>query len=185
VQRAFTTIELLICLALSALLLRLAVPGFVDLLAGQRAVAASNAIIGVIALARSTAMRHQSVVVLCPDNENRCGRQRHWSTGALIFADANGNRQYDPEETLLGTLPAFDRGASVIWRSFRNRSYLVFNPSGLTDWQNGHFQYCPANGDVRFARQIILNAAGRTRVAPDRDGDGIREDARGRPLNCA
>ncbi len=183
-QRGLSLIELLIALALSAVLLRLAIPGFQDLLASQRATAASNAITATVALARTSAIVYRLPVVICPNDLGRCGGRSHWALGGLVFADRNRNRQRDVEEPLFGTLPAFESGARVVWRSFRNRNYLLFLPQGLTDWQNGHFQYCPQGNDPRHARQIIINAQGRTRVAPDSDRDGIREDARGQPLQC-
>jgi type IV fimbrial biogenesis protein FimT len=185
VQRGLSLIELIVTLALSAILLRLALPGFQDLLASQRAAAASNAITATIALARTSAIVYRLPVLVCPNDMGQCGNRTHWPRGALVFADRNNNRQRDDEEPLYGTLPAFEAGASVEWRSFRNRSYLLFLPDGLTDWQNGHFQYCPNSNNPRHARQIIVNAQGRTRLAPDSDRDGIRENAQGQPLQCA
>lgn len=183
-QRGLSLIELLIALVLSAMLLRLAIPGFQDLLASQRATSASNAITATIALARTSAIVYRLPVVVCPNDLGHCGGRSHWAQGALVFADRNGNRQREDDEPLYGVLPAFESGARVVWRSFRNRNYLLFLPEGLTDWQNGHFQYCPSGDNPRHARQIIINAQGRTRLAPDSDRDGIREDARGQPLRC-
>ena len=57
-------------------------------------------------------------------------------------------------------------------------------PMGFTRDQNGNFTWCPGNGDVRLARQLIVNAAGRLREALDSDGDGVREGANGRPIGC-
>ena len=185
-QKGYTLLELLITLALTAVLLQMAIPGMRALLAGQRASAASNAIIAAIALARSSAIVHRNHVVVCPrQSSQRCGGRADWANGALIFADTDGNRRFDAGELLYGSLPAFESGASLVWRSFRNRSYLLFTPAGVTDWQNGHFQYCPADGNPRFARQIIINAVGRTRLARDKDGDGVAETARGAPLRCS
>jgi type IV fimbrial biogenesis protein FimT len=185
VPRGLTLVELLITLAIAALLLRLAVPGVRDLLAAQRAAAASNGVVSAVHLARSAAITFRVSVVLCPSRGGRCGSQANWPEGGLIFGDENGNAEYDDGERLFGAMPALERGALLRWRSFRNRSYLRFEPSGLTAWQNGHFQYCPASGDIRHARQVIINSAGRTRVAHDTDGDGIREDAAGRDLRCS
>ena len=113
-----------------------------------------------------------------------CGRRSDWHQGGWIFADANSNARIDEGERVYGALPPLRKGSSLRWRSFRNRGYLRFRANGLTDWQNGHFQYCPPGGDPRHARQVILNAQGRARLAPDTDGDGIAEDADGRPLAC-
>lgn len=166
------------------MLLRLALPGAHDLVQSQRAAAASNAIVGAVHLARAAAITYRSAVILCPRDGRNCGGRAQWRNGGLIFLDGNRNAQLDAGEAVLGAMAAVEPGAALVWRSFRNRSYLRFEPSGYTAWQNGHFQYCPASGDVRHARQIILNAQGRTRSARDGDGDGIREDADGKPLRC-
>jgi type IV fimbrial biogenesis protein FimT len=87
-------------------------------------------------------------------------------------------------DDVLRGIPALPAGSTVFWRSFRNRPYLVFQPTGLTDWQNGHFLFCPASGNARDARQVVLNPQGRLRQMTDRDGDGIVEDTSGRPVRC-
>jgi type IV fimbrial biogenesis protein FimT len=186
VQKGLSLPELLLTLALSAVLLQLSLPGFQDLMASQRASAASNGVIATVAMARSAAMVYRHNVVICPRNPaGVCGRKSHWSNGAIVFADTNNNRRYDQDEVRYGTLPAVESGATLVWRSFRNRSYLLFRPSGITDWQNGHFQYCPTDKNPHYARQIIINAAGRTRSARDSDADGIAENAQGAPLQCS
>lgn len=183
-QRGLTLVELLVCLALAGVLLGLAVPGMRNFVEQQRSVAAANAIIGSIQLARTSAIFHRVRTTFCPRDVNRCGKQEHWRFGGLIFADRNSNAQIDEDEVLYGALPPLRQGAELYWRSFRNRSFLSFLPTGLTPWQNGHFLYCPPDADEHFARQVILNAQGRARLARDGDGDGVAEGANGRPLQC-
>ena len=183
-NRGYSLIELLIGIAIASVLLSLAVPGFRGLIAREEAVAAINGIIGSVQFARSIAITHQLRVTFCPANGANCGRRSDWHAGGWIFADSNSYGRIDASEIVYGGLPALKDGSRLYWRSFRNRSYLRFLPNGLTDWQNGHFLYCPENADPRLARQLILNAQGRARLARDTDGDGIAEDARGRPLQC-
>jgi type IV fimbrial biogenesis protein FimT len=57
-------------------------------------------------------------------------------------------------------------------------------PRGYTAWQNGNFLYCAAGGAATEARMVIVNPQGRLRIARDRNGDGIVEDAAGRPVSC-
>jgi len=185
--RGYTLVELITAMAIAAVALHAAAPAMSDFLARQRAIAVVNAVITTTQLARTSAIMHRQRVTFCsvdPANTERCGGRGDWHHGALIFADANRNRRHEATEALYGGMPALRRGESLIWRSFRNRSYLQFLPTGLTPWQNGHFQYCPADSDDRFARQLILNAQGRVRVARDLNGDGIVEDAQRRPLSC-
>ena len=117
-------------------------------------------------------------------SQERCGRRNTWHNGALVFLDRNANGRFDGSDVLLRRIPRLGEGERFYWRSFRNRSYLMIRPSGLTDWQNGNLLYCPASGDPRFARQIVINAQGRVRHARDSDGDGIVEDAQGRAVDC-
>lgn len=192
-SRGFTLIEGLIVLVIAGVLLRLALPAMTDFVARQRAVAAINSIIGSVQLARTNAIIQSRTVTFCPratpptpgfELRPGCGGHADWTLGGWIFGDGNRNARIDTEEPIYGALPTMPAGATLRFRAFRNRPYLQFRPSGLTDWQNGNFLYCPPNNDARFARSIILNAQGRVRLAPDTDGDGIAEDASGRPLRC-
>lgn len=79
---------------------------------------------------------------------------------------------------------ALPQGSGVMtWRASLARNYITFDASGFT-WQNGSLTYCPDNGDLRFARAVILSQAGRSYLTLDRDNDGIREDRAGNPLAC-
>jgi len=183
-ERAFTLAELLAALAVAAVALALAVPAFDDLLAGRRATAALDQIVGGIAVARTEAILQGRPVTLCPARATACLGRDRWHEGALIFVDDNGDGQRNDGERVLAALPPLPPGARLYWRSFRNRSFLQFQPRGYTDWQNGHFLYCPPDGRPRHARMAIVNAQGRVRIARDADGDGVVEDAGGAPLRC-
>ena len=56
---------------------------------------------------------------------------------------------------------------------------LTFRAEGYTNWQNGSFHYCPASGDARYGKVLIVNIQGRTALSVDADGDGIDEQANG------
>jgi len=186
--RGLTLVELLATLAVAAVLLGVALPAMRHLLDQQRAGAAINQVAGAIHFARVSAIEGRRTVSLCPspaqEPDADCAGRDQWPVGMLVFADRNGNGRRDAGDATLRRLPALPRGAVLRWRSFRNRSYLQFLPSGLTPWQNGHFLLCLPGGDARLARMLVVNAAGRLRQARDRDGDGVREDVQGRPLDC-
>ena len=180
-----TIVELLVALALAGILLGLAIPGYRDFVERNRSVAVLNQLIGALQTARHAAITLRTAVTLCPGTPTLgCGLRDSWQNGAIVFADRNANGQLDSGDDVLRSFPSLPAGTRVYWRSFRNRSYLQMNATGLTNWQNGNLLYCPANGDVRFARAVIINAQGRVRKAADRNGDGIVEDANGDPLTC-
>jgi len=185
--RGLTLIELLVVLGISLLLLRMAMVDMPQMVARWRAIAAINAIVGAVQSTRHSAVVHRTPAVMCPavaPGVDRCGRRNSWHNGALVFTDTNGNRRPDASDVVTARLPAMRRGERVYWRAFRNRAYLRFAANGLTDWQNGHFQYCPPDGDTRFSRVVVINSAGRARHARDTDGDGIVESVSGRALRC-
>lgn len=181
----FTLSEALVALAVVGILTGFALPAFRGFVEHNRSTVALNQLVGSIQSARHAAVTLRTPVTLCPsDSQVDCGARDDWHRGTLIFADRNANGRRDPTEPVLRWLPGFDGGARIYWRSFRNRSYLQLSPTGLTDWQNGNLLYCPPDGDPHFAREVIINAQARARVAPDTNHDGIAEDANGQPLGC-
>ncbi len=182
--RGFSLIELLVCLFVASILFGLALPSLGEFVSRQRAVAAVNQIIGAVVATRHAAVKHRTTTTLCAATAGQCVGAHRWHVGAMIFKDANANGQREPNELILAQLPAMGRGERVYWRSFRNKPYLQFSARGWTSWQNGSFQYCPADADARLSKAVIINAQGRAAVSRDQDGDGIDESAAGAPLSC-
>lgn len=183
-MRGISLIEQLVVVAIAGVIASMAVPAFTDWQRRERSVAVLNQMVGAVSYARNAAASLRVMVTLCPGSNGECGSRNSWHEGAVIFADRNRNGQRDSSDALLTALPALRDGERITWRSFRNRSVLQMTPTGMTNWQNGSFQYCPADGSAEGARMVILNAAGRARPARDSDEDGVVEDARGRPLVC-
>lgn len=184
-RAGLTIVELLVGLAVVAALCALALPAMRQFVETQRATAAVNQLIGTVQFARSAAVTASATVTLCPSGDGaRCGTRDAWHAGSLVFEDLDGDGRRGQRERVLRHFPALPPGSRVYWKSFRNRSYLSFTPTGLTAWQNGHFRYCPHDADPRHIREIVINPQGRVRRAGDRDGDGVVEDTEGRPVRC-
>jgi len=131
---------------------------------------------GQIALARSTAVTRQLGVTLCPSADHQqCGG--NWSQGSMIFTDSNGDRRLNQDDILVRVNGPLAKGETLVWRAFQNRPYLQVEPSGYLRHQSGNFIWCPASGKAVHARQLIVNATGRTRTAPGKDSSG-------NPLRC-
>ena len=181
----FTLTEILVTLAVVGVMTGFALPAFHGIVERNRSAVALNQLLGALQSARNAAITLRTAVTLCPSaTDAACGARDSWHQGTLIFADHNRDGLRDPTEQVVRWLPGFDNGARIYWRSFRNRSYLQMSPTGMTDWQNGNLLYCPPDGDPHFAREVIINAQARPRTAPDKNRDGIAEDANGQPLRC-
>ncbi|MEM6999897.1 MAG: GspH/FimT family protein [Pseudomonadota bacterium] len=183
--RGISLLECLVVLCLVGILMTLATPGVQTLLDTTRTDTERRTLMALVQASRHAAANLNQPVVLCPehaDELDRCGKRNQWHGGAIAFTDANRNRQLDGNDVRVARIDQFQ--SRITFRAFRNRSYLGFMPTGLTDWQNGHFVLCPTDGDIRYARQLVLNYAGRAYFSKDEDGDGVDEDVRGKPLSC-
>lgn len=179
----FTLVELLVCLAIVAFLALQATPGIAEWRARKAADAVMREMLNAVDMARAHAVAGNVMVTLCRSDDGKACRG-NWRDGSILFTDANGNRVVDEDDRLLFRLAPMQADGTLEFRSFQNRQYLQLTPRGFTNYQNGNFTYCPANGDARLARQLIISLSGRTRLARDTDGDGIVEDSQGKPVSC-
>jgi len=180
----YTLIELLAVLAILATTGAFALANLPHWIAIHQAETTMRALRTAINMARHTAVANSVDVIMCPAAGQECGARDAWHEGVLIFEDRNRDQQHGAADVRVTQVASFKHGR-MFWRAFRSKRYLRFTSRGFTAWQNGHLLYCPANGDARLARQIVLNHAGRTYSSRDRNGDGIHEDVRGRALRCA
>lgn len=174
--------ELLIVLALVAILSNFALPGMQELVEGREHEADYDAFAALLISARQSAILLNAPVTFCPGAQDRCGRRDLWQQQTLAFVDENRNRIIDGNDHIIGQLK--DLSFNIRWRSFRNRSYLRFRASGFTHWQNGNFTLCTDDADPTKARQLVLNQVGRIYFSRDEDDDGVHEDVQGNPLTC-
>lgn len=182
--RGFTLIELLLCLCiLTFLLVKTGIPDFNQSRRRLEIDGAFEELVSAVGMARSTAVAENVMVTFCRSTDGlRC--LGNWENGSILFTDFNADHILNGQDRLLFRLPPLKPRGTLKFSSFRNQQYLQLTPRGATNNQNGNFTFCPADGDRRLARQLIINITARTRMARDRDHDGIVEDSQGRPLQC-
>ncbi len=176
-------LELLVAAALLSLLLAVAAPSLRGIIEQGRGDQAIDSLRSAVELTRAMAISNGGIVTLCRSRDGRtCGG--NWEEGMIVFIDSDGDRVPDDANALVRVFRGSAAGGTIRWRSFGNRQFLQMTAMGHTRNQNGNFTWCPASGEARHARQLIVNVAGRMREALDSDGDGIREGSNGRPLAC-
>jgi type IV fimbrial biogenesis protein FimT len=179
----FTLLECLIVMGILAILLAMSLSSWRGMAERQEGLQLLRSIADSVALGRSTAIKTGHPVTLCPTADGIvCGSD--WNTGHMVFTDANLDRLLGSQDQLLHQASRGKVSGTVIWRAFQNRQYLQFTPLGFTRHQNGSFTWCGGDRSAQTAQQLIINSSGRLRFAVDADGDGFREDSRGRPLSC-
>lgn len=166
----FSLIELIVTMAVAAILLATAVPAFSNLTAQNQLAAASNAVRGALMVAREMAVMRGRPVSLCA-GEPVNGCSGNWSAGQwLVFRDSNHSGDLDANETVLqhGGVPGAGQAVSIDGNG-PLRSALVYMPLGHAERVSGAFgagrlRLCVRQKIVPNARELVISASGRVRV---------------------
>lgn len=179
----YTFTELLVALAIVAVLAGFAAPSLSTMMMRNQATAEINRLVGAINLTRQSAVSFHTLTTVCALKDNgRCGGA--WNQALTIFTDKNRDARLASPDEIIATVSPTGLGNSVRWRAFRNRPYLQMTPFGYTPYQNGNFVVCPPNGDLSAAKQLIVNIQGRVRHNHRRDSADFLIDSRGKRLRC-
>lgn len=171
--RGYSLFELVMTVALAALVVGLGLPSFSSLAADKRLRVETDALFHAIHLARKASVVRRRVVSLCPSRSlSRCDGGSDWSSGWIMYENIGRTSvdRRDPDETLL----AMHRvGDTVEIRA--NRSAFAFRSTHLRA-TNGTFTVCDRGGRAR-SRAVVVSYTGRPRVATT--------DSRGEAYVCA
>lgn len=163
-MRGFTIIELLVTVAVLAIVLSVGVPSFVDLIRNNRAATEANLFIGALSVARSEAIKRGSRVTICKTSDQlSCTTSGDWAQGWLVFADPNENASVDAGEPVIQVYQPLD-GTTLAGNTLIS-DYISYIADGTTKKTDGGLQ----NGTVSLCRpptgrSIVINKAGRVRV---------------------
>lgn len=99
--RGFTLVELLIAIAVLAVFFGIAIPSYNEMVLGSKLRAYANELVAGAVLARSEAIKRNSVVRMCVSADGASCIAGGWEQGWLVFHDANDNESIDVSETVL------------------------------------------------------------------------------------
>jgi type IV fimbrial biogenesis protein FimT len=172
-RRGFSLLELLLTIALVALILGLGVPSFSKISARARQGVALDALFHAVHLARKESIMRRRVVSLCPSFDGlRCAPGSDWSGGFLVFE--NSDRDEPPQVD--GGEPVLHRHSPPEGIEIRaNRRGFTLRSTVLRA-TNGTIVVCDRAGRIP-ARAVVISYTGRPRVA--------LETPRGTPYSCA
>lgn len=97
----FSLVELIVVLAVGAILVVTAVPNLTEYVDNQRIIAASNDVIAQVNRARSEAMKRNEMVVWCSANvvvnsplSKTCVNRRLWTAGSIMYVQARSDTDF-------------------------------------------------------------------------------------------
>ena len=166
----FTLIELMVTIAIAAILLMIGVPSFVAFQRNSELTSATNSLVAAINAAKGEAMKRGLSAVVVP----RDGTD--WVSGWRVFVDRNGNQLFDPGSDIAVTQQeglASYFGASGTGTAAGGAPYIMFDPSGYTKTASAGFGALTisiARNDIsgtelaEQTRRIVVAASGRVRA---------------------
>lgn len=172
-RTGFTLFELVMTLALVAIIVTAAVPSLSGTIARQRQSVEINELFHAVHLARKTSIVRRRVVSLCPSEDGlSCLDSLDWSPGWILFenTDRDSPAQVDPDESVL----RFHRVRDDVRVVANRRSFTL----RATTWRatNGTLTICDARQRIP-PRALVISYTGRPRVADARPD--------GSPFSCS
>ncbi|MGF6691050.1 type IV fimbrial biogenesis protein FimT [Metapseudomonas resinovorans] len=159
VRNGFTLIELMVVIAIVAILSSIGYPSFRELILNNRLTAQTNALLGTLQYARSEAVTQKREVTVCPSpDQATCDdtAPADWRLDIIVLLD-NG--------TVARVLPA---SADVTILGDATDS-IVFDIDG-TSLANGELRICDDRGDAN-SRTLLVNGVGQARSRAFQNGD--------------
>ena len=129
----FTLVELIVTIAIAAILMSIAVPSYQYITTANRISGEINGLLGDMQYARSEAIKEGQTVTVCPSNAagTACVATNTWSNGWIVFADANNNQTVDAGEAVLRVRPSFATTNSVDTLTSNAANSVTFNREGF------------------------------------------------------
>lgn len=165
----FTLVEMMVVVALFAILQSLAFPAFTNFIDSMRLNSSVNSLFSSLTLARSEAIKRNSRAVVCKSaTGDACIATGGWEQGWIVFHDANNNSVRDNGEAILSRQHALPTSIRFVGNGPVSK-YVSYTPTGATNYASGAFQagtftVCKASATNAEARELKISTSGRPRT---------------------
>lgn len=161
--KGFTLMELMMTLAIAAILVTVAVPSFRTFIQNSKLTKQVNLLAASVATARGEAAKRGARVVLCQSNNSTAatpdcdGTAGTWSNGWVVFVDSNNNLTVDVPADVLAVFHA-EQGVDMLTDV---GTTLAFNSDGSTTAGDAvSFAVCDSRG-LNHGKEMTVATTGR------------------------
>lgn len=168
--QGFTLVEMMVVIAILGVLISIAAPNLLELLAVTRLETAADELVADVLFARSESASRGARVAICPQSTGSattCGTSAtEWANGRLVFVDLDGDGGADAGEPLLQRM----RGGSLTNMTLALTNYtpstlfVAFSPYGGLNPPGSRATFTLCSPDAPNGRQIAVAQSGRPNV---------------------
>lgn len=180
-NKGFTVIELMLTIAVLAVVVTFAIPSFQAMVMNNRLSSQVNEITSLVSFARSEASKRPDArVTLCPSNDGAsCSGGGAWEAGWIAMLDVDGDQTLDAGDgdRVLRVGEPLSGGNTFRVSGFAGNAFIQFDGSGqpvspgVLGTVDGSLVVCDSRGD-EFARGVVVMVSGQTRLARDENNSG-------------
>ena len=178
-QKGVTLLEMMITVAILAIVLTVVAPNVQGILVKNRAVATMNELSTVIQYARNSAIDEQANAVFCPSSDfATC--TTNWRNPKIVFIDVDNDGERDADEAILVATESLNATMTLT----STNDAITFDDSGAARVETT-IKLCHTSNEAQYARLLEISPQGRVRISQDSNRDGVHEDTDGDDLTCS
>lgn len=170
-QQGLTLVELIVTLALGAIVMTMGVPSFSAAIDRYRLTSEVNRFVSNVQLARSEAMKRNQVVSICRSiNGSTCGGNADYvyEDGWLLYADSTGrdNNYHSSNDSLIQVADSTAGDVTIRSNTAGNR-WLSFSATGmLAENSSAEYRFCVdlQNSNSIPGRKLTISLSGQPRL---------------------
>ena len=164
----FTLIELIVTIAIAAILIGVAVPSFMELIRDNQTATQSTRFIADLNLARSEAVKRGINVFVCKSSDQAtCTNGSNWESGWLVIADADRDAGFDAGP-ILHVNQGLDTNFTLRPAVGNFSNWIRYDSNGAASGDGAGndetFRLCRPDSDAAQSRRIDIVATGRVNL---------------------
>jgi len=163
-MRGFSLIELLITIAIAAIIAGLGAPSFKKMIDANRIQTSASALQGDMMFARTEAVKRGLWVSICPSTDQAtCSTSNVWDTGWIVFNDLNGSGTMQNGDLVLRVRQKMTGGGTIVASPAPTQNAIIFNREGFTTnlgTTQVAFTLHTSNNYANATRCVLVNFGG-------------------------